>query len=77
MPFFDDNDVFNPYAITYPNFMPVDDAYSNEKMTYSYYDAEKYIKYDQEGKILEEGTHRSLLDLEGEYYKMYQNQIND
>ena len=31
----------------------------------------------EEGKILEEGTHRSLLDLEGEYYKMYQNQIND
>ena len=31
----------------------------------------------EEGKILEEGTHRSLLDLKGEYYKMYQNQIND
>ena len=31
----------------------------------------------EEGKILEEGTHRSLLDSKGEYYKMYQNQIND
>ena len=31
----------------------------------------------EEGKILEEGTHRSLLEIEGEYYKMYQNQIND
>ena len=31
----------------------------------------------EEGKILEEGTHMSLLDLKGEYYKMYQNQIND
>lgn len=31
----------------------------------------------EEGKILEEGTHRSLIDLKGEYYKMYQNQIND
>ena len=31
----------------------------------------------EEGKILEEGTHTSLLDLKGEYYKMYQNQIND
>ena len=31
----------------------------------------------EEGKILEEGTHRSLLDTKGEYYKMYQNQIND
>ena len=31
----------------------------------------------EEGKILEEGTHRSLLDIKGEYYKMYQNQIND
>jgi len=31
----------------------------------------------EEGKILEEGTHRSLLGSKGEYYKMYQNQIND
>ena len=31
----------------------------------------------EEGKILEEGTHRSLLGTKGEYYKMYQNQIND
>jgi len=31
----------------------------------------------EEGKILEEGTHRSLLEKKGEYYKMYQNQIND
>ena len=59
MPFFDDKDVFNPYAITYPNFMPVDDAYNNEKMTYSYYDSERYIKYDQEGKILEEIANES------------------
>ena len=59
MPFFDDNDVFNPYAITYPNFMPVDDVYNNDKMTYSYYDSERYIKYDQEGKILEEVANES------------------
>ena len=31
----------------------------------------------EEGKILEEGTHISLLGSKGEYYKMYQNQIND
>ena len=31
----------------------------------------------EEGKILEEGTHKSLLEIKGEYYKMYQNQIND
>ena len=31
----------------------------------------------EEGKILEEGTHMSLLEIKGEYYKMYQNQIND
>jgi len=31
----------------------------------------------EEGKILEEGTHMSLLEKKGEYYKMYQNQIND
>tara|TARA_Y100000033_G_scaffold44873_1_gene47741 strand:- start:439 stop:1806 length:1368 start_codon:yes stop_codon:yes gene_type:complete len=54
MPFFEDNDVFNPYAITYPNFMPVDDAYNTSKMTYSYYDKDRYIKYDQDGVILEE-----------------------
>ena len=59
MPFFDDKDVFNPYAITYPNFMPVDDVYNNDKMTYSYYDSERYIKYDQEGKILEEIANES------------------
>lgn len=58
MPFFDE-DVFNPYAITYPNFMPVDDAYNTQKMTYSYYDSERYIKYDQDGKILEEVANES------------------
>ena len=31
----------------------------------------------EEGKILEEGTHTSLLGSKGEYYKMYQNQTND
>lgn len=54
MPFFDSDDAFNPYAITYPNFMPVDDAYNFDKMTYSYYDKDRYIKYDQDGTILEE-----------------------
>jgi len=58
MPFFDD-DMFSPYAITYPNFMPVNDPYSVQKMTYSYYDSEKYIKYDQDGVILEETTNPS------------------
>jgi len=54
MPFFDSNDAFNPYAITYPNFMPVNDVYNFDKMTYSYYDKDRYIKYDQDGTILEE-----------------------
>lgn len=54
MPFFDSNDAFNPYAITYPNFMPVNDAYNFDKMTYSYYDKDRYIEYDQDGTILEE-----------------------
>ncbi len=53
MPFFDD-DMFSPYAITYPNFMPVNGPYNNPKITYSYYDSERYIKYDQDGVILEE-----------------------
>tara|TARA_B100001939_G_scaffold348233_1_gene374586 strand:+ start:4202 stop:5614 length:1413 start_codon:yes stop_codon:yes gene_type:complete len=58
MPFFD-KDMFNPYAITYPNFQPVDDAYNTEKLTYSYYDSEKYIKFDDSGKILEEVPNES------------------
>jgi len=58
MPFFDE-DAFSPYAITYPNFMPVDDAYNTSKMTYSYYDSERYIKYDQDGIILEEVPNES------------------
>ena len=58
MPFFDD-DMFEPYAITYPNFQPVDDPYNTSKMTYSYYDSERYIKFDQDGKILEEFVNES------------------
>jgi hypothetical protein len=58
MPFFDE-DMFEPYAITYPNFMPVNDPYNTQKMTYSYYDSEKYIKFDQEGNILEELVNES------------------
>ena len=58
MPFFDD-DMFEPYAITYPNFMPVNDAYNTDKMTYSYYDRDKYIKFDQDGNILEETANES------------------
>ena len=59
MPFFDDEDTFTPSAITYPNFMPVDDAYDTTKMTYSYYDKHRHIKYDQDGKILEETINES------------------
>ena len=31
----------------------------------------------EDGKIKEQGTHRNLLEQKGEYFKMYQNQIND
>ena len=31
----------------------------------------------EDGKIKEEGTHRNLIEQKGEYFKMYQNQIND
>ena len=31
----------------------------------------------EDGKIKEEGTHINLLEQKGEYFKMYQNQIND
>ena len=58
MPFFD-KDMFEPYAITYPNFQPVDDAYNTQKLTYSYYDSERYIKFDQDGVIMEEVLNES------------------
>jgi ABC-type multidrug transport system fused ATPase/permease subunit len=38
--------------------------------------ADKILLLDS-GKILEQGDHKSLLELNGEYSKMYSNQIKD
>jgi ABC-type multidrug transport system fused ATPase/permease subunit len=38
--------------------------------------ADKILLLDS-GKILEEGDHKSLLELKGEYSNMYDNQIKD
>ena len=38
--------------------------------------ADKILLLD-EGAILEQGNHKSLLDLKGEYFKMYENQVKN
>ena len=38
--------------------------------------ADKILLLDQ-GAILEQGNHKSLLDLKGEYFKMYENQVKN
>ena len=38
--------------------------------------ADKILLLD-EGTILEQGNHKSLLDLKGEYFKMYENQVKN
>ena len=48
---------FNPVAITYPILMNVDDIGSTEKLQYAYWDAERYIHYDEDGAIMNEYEH--------------------
>ena len=48
---------FNPVAITYPILMNVDDVGSTEKLQYAYWDAERYIHYDEDGAIMNEYEH--------------------
>ena len=54
--FFDD-DPFVPSAITYPLLQPVEDSSRVEKLTYAYWDAEKYMLMDEDGGVIDEMPH--------------------
>ena len=48
---------FAPTAITYPILMNVNDISNDDKLQYAYWDAERYIHYDEDGNILNEYEH--------------------
>jgi hypothetical protein len=48
---------FSPQAITYPILMNVNDVSNTEKLQYAYWDAERYIHYDEDGNIINEYLH--------------------
>jgi hypothetical protein len=48
---------FVPQAITYPILMNVSDVSSTEKLQYAYWDAERYIHYNEDGVIMNEYNH--------------------
>ena len=48
---------FAPQAITYPILMNVNDVSSTEKLQYAYWDAERYIHYNEDGVIMNEYNH--------------------
>ena len=54
--FFDD-DPFVPSAISYPMLQPVEDSSKVEKLQYAYWDAERYIHYNEDGVIMNEYEH--------------------
>ena len=54
---FDDNNPFTPTAITYPILFGIDDPSYTEKLQYAYWDAERYVHYDEEGNIMNEYEH--------------------
>ena len=51
---FVEDDVYNPYAITYPILSPSQDPMYTEKCKYSYWDSQINIIYDENGAILDE-----------------------
>ena len=53
---FADNDPFNPVAIIYPILQPVHDL-KIKQLEFAYWDNTSYIKYDNDGHILEEYKH--------------------
>ena len=58
IPHFDDNDPFNPVAISYPLGTPIDDpSYVGDGEIFVYIDDEYYIEYDKKGNILKEDFH--------------------
>jgi hypothetical protein len=54
--FFSD-DPFVPSAITYPIIQATEDSSTTEKLTYAYWDAEKYMVTEENGKIIQEVPH--------------------
>ena len=48
---------FAPTAITYPILMNTDDVSYSEKLQYAYWDAIRYIHYDEDGNIMHEYEH--------------------
>ena len=48
---------FAPTAITYPILMNVNDISNDEKLQYAYWDALRYIHYDEDGNIINEYEH--------------------
>ena len=54
--FFDD-DPFVPTAITYPVIQPVEDSSRAEELTYAYWNKEKYMLTEENGKIISEIPH--------------------
>ena len=54
--FFED-DPFVPSALTYPILQPVEDSSKTENLTYAYWDAEKYILTEENGKVIDERLH--------------------
>ena len=54
---FSENNPFTPSAITYPILFGVDDPSYSEKLQYAYWDAERYIHYDEDGNIMNEYEH--------------------
>ena len=51
------SDPFTPSAIMYPLLSNTDDISYVEKLQYAYWDAERYIHYDENGNILNEYEH--------------------
>ncbi len=54
--FFDD-DPFVPSAICYPIIQPVEDSSIAEELTYAYWDADKYMLTQENGKVIMEKPH--------------------
>ena len=54
---FDGSNPFIPTAITYPILFGVDDPSHTEKLQYAYWDAERYVHYDEKGNIMNEYNH--------------------
>ena len=54
--FFGD-DPFVPTALSYPILQPVEDSSKVEKLTYAYWDAERYISMDEDENIIAEIPH--------------------